>query len=173
MRLHDVLCPASYLLAFVITLQLSAFAYSNHSETGVPVRNITEVYLTHLHSDHVTGLRECGHSLVISADTKFSRELIRIAKRTDCLIQVAWTVGGMNPVPSAQRSIATAEDAARVFLEVHPRLAVIYHYKEDTGLANAIRVIYPGSFVIARDLMTIAIGRKINWKSGRDSGTIY
>ena len=233
------------------------------SQNGVPVEAIRDVYLTHLHSDHVTGLPDlwltgwflgrkkplrvwgptgtllmtrhlteafafdlqirqkteslppegaefdayeipketvyddgpvrvtsfpvdhgpvkpafgyridyAGHSLVISGDTKFSPELVRIAKRTDCLIHVAWAVGDRNPTPSAQRSIATAEDAARTFMEVHPRLAVVYHYKEENGVGDAIREIYSGSFVIARDLMTIVISRKISWKNGCDSGTV-
>jgi len=69
-------------------------------------------------------------------------------------------------------SIATAEDAARTFIEVHPRLAVAYHHKGDNGFGNAIREIYPGAFVIARDLMTIVISRTIGWKNGCDSGTV-
>jgi ribonuclease Z len=67
------------------------------------------------------------HSAVISGDTKFSENLIKFAKRADCLLQVAWKVSATNPTPSSLRSIATAEDAAQLFTLTRPKLAVAYH----------------------------------------------
>ncbi len=103
-----------------------------------------------------------GHSLVISGDTKFSQDLINAAKHVDCLIHVAWSVGSANPTPPSLRSLASAEDAARVFTLVQPRLAVVYHYKDSRGLAQAIAAGYRGRFIIAQDLTQIMIGRDIN-----------
>lgn len=113
-----------------------------------------------------------GHSVVISGDTTFSQKVIHFAYGADCLIHVAWSVVANNPTPPSLRSLASAEDAARVFATVRPRLAVVYHYKDEKGLANAIRGAYKGSFVIAKDLMTIEIGPTITWSSGASSGTV-
>jgi len=107
-----------------------------------------------------------GHSAVISGDTKFSENLVKFAKGADCVIQTAWSAEERNPTPPAQRSIASVEDAARVFEMVAPRLGVVYHYKDEQGLAEAIRAGYEGSFVIAKDLMTIVIGSTITWNTG-------
>ncbi len=112
------------------------------------------------------------HSAVISGDTKFSENLIHFARGTDCLIHAAWSVGTKNPTPPAQRSIASAEDAAQVFELVRPRVAAIYHYKEEEGLAEAVRAGYQGRFVVAHDLTTIVIGRTIGGKSGESEDVI-
>ena len=112
-----------------------------------------------------------GHSMVISGDTRFSQNLIDFAKSTDCLIHVAWAVGANNPTPPSLRSIASAEDAGRVFALVHPRLSVVYHYRDQEGLATALRSKYCGPFVVARDLMTIVIDRTITWNNGTETGT--
>jgi ribonuclease Z len=112
-----------------------------------------------------------GHSVVISGDTKFSQNLIDFAKSTDCLIHAAWAVGTTNPTPPSLRSIASAEDAGRVFAIVNPRIAVVYHYKEEEGLEAALRSKYGGPFVVAKDLMTIVIDRTIKWSNGTQTGT--
>ena len=113
-----------------------------------------------------------GHSVVISGDTKFSQNLVNFAKGADCVIHVAWSIGASNLTPPSLRSIASAEDAARVFAMVRPRLSVVYHCKNEEGLANAIRAVYKGSFVVGKDLMTIVIGRTITWDSETSSGTV-
>jgi ribonuclease Z len=105
-----------------------------------------------------------GRSVVISGDTKFSQNLVDFAKGTDCLIHVAWNVGARNPTPPSLRSLASAEDAGRVFAMVRPKLAVIYHYKDEEGLADAVHGEYKGRFVIAKDLLTINIGRTVTWR---------
>lgn len=107
-----------------------------------------------------------GHFVVISGDTKFSENLIKFAKNADCLIHVAWMVGSKNPTPPSLRSLASAEDAARVFAMVQPKLAVIYHYKDKEGLAETVRAGYKGRFVTATDLMSISIDDTITLMNG-------
>ena len=102
-----------------------------------------------------------GHSVVISGDTKFSENLVKFARGTDCLIHSAWMVASRNPTPPSLRSIASAEDVARVFELTKPKLAVIYHYRSLEGVEEAIRARYGGRTVVAKDLMTIVIGGSI------------
>jgi ribonuclease Z len=104
-----------------------------------------------------------GHSVVISGDTKFCQNLVDFAKDADCLIHAAWSAGWKNPTPPSKRSIASAEDVGRVFAMVKPKLGVIYHYKDEDGLGDAVRKEYKGPFVIASDLMTINVGKTITW----------
>src|SRR4029450_4310232 len=112
-----------------------------------------------------------GHSVVISGDTKFCQNLIDFAKGADCLIHAAWSASWKNPAPPAMRSIASAEDVGRVFAIVKPKLAVIYHYKEEERLEDAVRKEYKGPLVIARDLMVINVGKTVTWdgKSSADT----
>lgn len=109
-----------------------------------------------------------GHSVVISGDTKFCQNLIDFASGADCLIHVAWTADWKNPTPPSMRSIASAEDAGRVFAIVRPKLGVIYHYKDEEGLWDAVHKEYKGPFVVAKDLMVIDVGRTVTWR-GRSS----
>ena len=102
-----------------------------------------------------------GHSVVISGDTKFCQNLVNFAKGADCLIHAAWSADSKNTTPSSKRSIASAEDAGRVFAIVKPKLGVVYHYKDEEGLSDAVRREYDGPFVIARDLMVINVGKTV------------
>jgi ribonuclease Z len=112
-----------------------------------------------------------GHSVVISGDTKFCQNLVDFAKGTDCLIHAAWSVDSENPAPPSKRSIASAEDAGRVFAIVKPKLGVVYHYKDQEGLENAVRKEYRGPFVTARDLMVVNVGKTVtcDGKSSADT----
>ncbi len=112
-----------------------------------------------------------GHSVVISGDTKFCQSLVDFAKGTDCLIHAAWSAGWKNPAPLSKRSIASAEDAGRVFAIVKPKLGVVYHYKDEEGLGDAVRKEYNGPFVIGRDLMVINIGKTVTWE--RESAAVH
>jgi ribonuclease Z len=105
-----------------------------------------------------------GHSVVISGDTKFCQNLIDFARGTDCLIHAAWSADWKNPTPPSNRSIASAEDAGRVLAIVKPKLGVVYHYKDEEGLWNAIRKECKGPLVIAKDLMTINVGNTVTWR---------
>ncbi len=104
-----------------------------------------------------------GHAVVISGDTKFCQNLVNFARGADCLIHVAWSAGWKNPTPTSKRSIASAEDAGRVFAIVKPKLGVVYHYKDEEGLWDAICKEYKGPLVIAKDLMTINVGETVTW----------
>jgi ribonuclease Z len=101
--------------------------------------------------------------VVISGDTKFCQNLVDFARGADCLIHAAWGTGWRNPTPPSNRSIASAEDARRVFAMVKPKLGVIYHYKDKEGLWDAVRKEYKGPLVIGKDLMTINVGKTVTW----------
>jgi ribonuclease Z len=105
-----------------------------------------------------------GHSVVISGDTKFCQNLVDFARGADCLIHVAWSAGWKNPTPASKRSIASAEDAGRVFAMVKPKLGVVYHYKDEEGLWDAVRKEYQGPLVIDKDLMTINVDKTVTWQ---------
>src|SRR6266700_2016383 len=109
-----------------------------------------------------------GHSVVISGDTKFCQNLVDSAKGADCLIHATWSASWKNPAPPSMRSIASAEDSGRVFAIVKPKLGVIYHYKTEEGLSDAVRKEYNGPFVIAKDLMVINVGKTVTW-NGKSS----
>ncbi len=104
-----------------------------------------------------------GHSVVISGDTNFSAALVNHAKGADCLIHSAWSANAKDDTVPAKRSIATAEDAARVFSAVSPKLGVIYHYYDKEGLGEAVRVGYKGQYLVGQDLMRIEIGHTVTW----------
>jgi len=104
-----------------------------------------------------------GHSVVISGDTKFCQTLVDFARDANCLIHAAWSAGWKNPRPPSKRSIASAEGAGRVFAIVKPKLGVVYHYKDEEGLGEAVRKEYNGPLVMARDLMVINIGKTVTW----------
>ena len=110
-----------------------------------------------------------GHSVVISGDTKSCQTLVDFARDADCLIHAAWSAGWKNPAPPSKRSIASAEDVGRVFAIVKPKLGVVYHYKDEEGLGDAVRKEYDGPFVIARDLMVINIGKTVSWGANPQS----
>jgi ribonuclease Z len=105
-----------------------------------------------------------GHSVVISGDTKFCQNLVDFARGVGCLIHAAWSAGWKNSTPPSKRSIASAEDAGRVFAIVKPKLGVVYHNKDEVGLSEAVRKEYNGPFVIAKDLMVINIGKTVTWE---------
>jgi ribonuclease Z len=104
-----------------------------------------------------------GHSVVISGDTKSCQNLVDFARDADCLIHAAWSADRKNPTPPSKRSIASAEDVGRVFAMVKPKLGVLYHYKDEEGLGDAVRKEYNGPFAIGTDLMVISIGKTVTW----------
>ena len=105
-----------------------------------------------------------GRSVVISGDTKFCQNLVDFARGADCLIHVGWSAAWKNPTPPSKRSIASAEDAGRVFAMVKPKLGVVYHYKDEEGLWDAVHKEYQGPLVIGKDLMTINVDKTVTWQ---------
>jgi ribonuclease Z len=98
-----------------------------------------------------------GRSVVISGDTKFCQNLVDFARGADCVIHAAWSAAWKNSTPPSKRSIASAEDAGRVFAIVNPKLGVVCHYEDEEGLGDAVPKEYDGPFVIGRDLMVINV----------------
>ena len=94
------------------------------------------------------------------------------ARGADCLIHAAWSAGGKNSTPPSKRSIASAEDAERVFAIVKPKLGVVYHYKDEVGLEDAVRKEYQGPLVIASDLMVINVSKAVTWNGKSSTETI-
>jgi len=48
-----------------------------------------------------------------------------------------------------------------MFAAVRPKLGVIYHYRDEAGMAEAVRQKYKGEFVMGKDLMVIEVGAKV------------
>ena len=69
-----------------------------------------------------------------------------------------------NSAPPSKRSIASGEDAGRVFAIVKPKLGVVYHYKDEEGLWDAVHKEYQGPLVIGKDLMTINVDKTVTWQ---------
>jgi ribonuclease Z len=110
-----------------------------------------------------------GRAVVISGDTRFCQNLINFARGSDCLIHVAWAASEMNSTPTDMRTLASAEDAGRVFAAVRPKLGVIYHYKDEQELWAGVRKEYKGRFVIGTDLMVINVGERVTVRGGSSS----
>jgi hypothetical protein len=47
---------------------------------------------------------------------------------------------------------------------VKPKLGVVYHYKDEEGLWDAVRKEYQGPLVIGKDLMTIDVDNAVTWR---------
>ena len=113
-----------------------------------------------------------GHSVVISGDTKFCQNLVDFARGADCVIHAAWSAAWKNSTPPSKRSIASAEDAGRVFAIVKPKLGVVYHYKDEAGLEDAVHKECEGPLIIASDLMVINVGKTVTWNGKSSTETI-
>ncbi|MCM3094332.1 MULTISPECIES: MBL fold metallo-hydrolase [unclassified Cytobacillus] len=112
-----------------------------------------------------------GHSVVISGDTRYSKNLIRYAKGTDLLIHEVAAARPDNKLAAIQKILdihTTPEEAGKVFSKVKPKLAVYSHIVLLGGLTDAesnlaVRTskVYDGQVVIGEDLMSFNIGDKI------------
>lgn len=114
-----------------------------------------------------------GRSVVLSGDTRFSKNLIKFAKGTDLLVhEVAVapdTLTASDPLYHILAHHTTPEQASEVFNEVRPRLAVFSHIVILYGrtmeeLLNRTKVKYSGPLVLGEDLMCISIGEQITVK---------
>ncbi len=121
-----------------------------------------------------------GHSVVVSGDTRYSQNLIKFAAGTDLLVhEVAATDPDLlthSPTAPVARRIlgwhSSPEDAAHVFQQVHPKLAVFTHVvllttdaafappPLATVLARAT-AIYSGPLVVGEDLMSFVVGDSV------------
>jgi ribonuclease Z len=113
-----------------------------------------------------------GRSVVISGDTRYSANLIARAQGTDVLVhEVAMApaeIRELAPIRKIMSVHTSPEDAARVFAQVGPRLAVFTHYAlppNRTGRRSATpadvlaaaRRGYGGRMALGDDLMRITI----------------
>jgi ribonuclease Z len=112
---------------------------------------------------------------VISGDTRYSGNLVRHAAGADVLLhEVIAAPEAIRDQPSVRFRLShhtPAADAARVFQQARPRLAVFTHLAlvgtrdhpaptVDDVLADASRV-YAGRMVVGEDLMRIVVGETI------------
>jgi len=108
-----------------------------------------------------------GRSVVLSGDTRFSRDLIAKARGTDLLVhEVAIAPVDVSPSAPYYRAFAhhtTPEQAAEVFTDARPRLAVFSHIvvfgtSEEAEILSRTRHAYSGPLLLGQDLMSISVG---------------
>ena len=111
-----------------------------------------------------------GRSVVISGDTRLSKNLAKKAKGTDVIIHEVMAVDEKLLESSAlHQGILTAhtspEDAASIFNEVKPKMAVFNHMillgVSPARLEERTHKIYSGPLVIGEDLMTFVIDDEV------------
>jgi ribonuclease Z len=111
-----------------------------------------------------------GHSVVLSGDTRYSPNLIAHAKGADLLIHEVGVASTEQMSRDAHtRTIiahhTTPEDAARVFNQVRPKLAVFSHIVLRGATAeDALRITrltYRGPLELGEDLMRFHVGDEV------------
>jgi ribonuclease Z len=114
-----------------------------------------------------------GHSVALSGDTGPSENLVAFCKGVDVLIHEAIDVEllrGLVPNEERRRAIearhTTGEQAARIFSNVSPRLAVFSHSPGTAAIVEQTRRAYPGRVLMGEDLMVIDVGEEVTVKSG-------
>lgn len=112
-----------------------------------------------------------GHSVVLSGDTRYSENLIRFAKGTDLLVHEVIvapdTISKSDPKYPQFAHHTTAEQAAKVFNEVKPKLAAYSHIgklygRNEQDLLKRTKANYSGLFVIGEDLMSFSIADTVS-----------
>lgn len=115
-----------------------------------------------------------GHSLIISGDTRYSENLVQYAKGADVIIHEVADANDTAMQSSALiRQIlgfhSSPEDAAKVFDQVKPKLAVYSHLVLLTAtpslpapgteeIVKRTQKIYKGPLQVGEDLLSIEIG---------------
>ena len=114
-----------------------------------------------------------GHSVVLSGDTRYSENVIKFAKGADLLIhEVAIapdTLSKSDPQYNILMHHTTVEQAAKVFKDVHPKLAVYSHIVKIRGLTEEdimkkTKASYPGQVIMGEDLMSFSIDDTVSVK---------
>jgi len=107
-----------------------------------------------------------GHSVVLSGDTKYSENLIRFAKGTDLLVHEVMiapdTLSKSDPRYNITQHHTTPKQAAQIFNEVKPKLAVYSHIVRLNGrtedeIMNRTKADYSGPVIMGEDLMSFSI----------------
>lgn len=113
-----------------------------------------------------------GRSVVLSGDTRVSRNLIRHAQGVDLLVhEVASPESFQRAGIRSERTQSviehhvTPEQAGEVFAKTQPRLAVYSHIVQpdatEQDLIPPTRKTYSGAVEVGEDLMVILVGEKI------------
>ena len=158
--------------------------YNAHRVAEGIVYEAGEVKVTAFRVDHgeleAWGYRVdyAGRSVVVSGDTRYSRNLVKHARGTDLLIhEVAAASDHLRKRnPRLEKVIeyhASPQDVARVLTETSPRLAVLTHVlafgvDEDELLAAASRG-HQTEVVIGRDLAAFDVGETLRRYSRQHS----
>jgi len=116
-----------------------------------------------------------GHSVVLSGDTRYSDNLVRFASGTDMLVHEVVVAPDRlrksDPKYPILAHHTTPEQAAKVFNEVKPKLAVYSHIVKLYGqgeqeLLKRTKANYSGRFVIGEDLMSFVVADTISVERG-------
>jgi ribonuclease Z len=112
-----------------------------------------------------------GHAVVLSGDTTYTQTLVDAARGADVVIQnvIAGSDAYLAAAPAKRAvmtKLTTPEQAARIFQQAKPRLAVYSHIIEmdvtDAGLMQRTRSAgYAGWLVVGQDRMVIDVGQSI------------
>jgi ribonuclease Z len=112
-----------------------------------------------------------GHSVVLSGDTRYSENVIKFAKGADLLIhEVAIAPDSLSksdPQYNILMHHTTPEQAAKIFNDVHPKLAAYSHIVKIQGLTEEdimkkTKANYPGEVIMGEDLMSFSIGDTVS-----------
>jgi ribonuclease Z len=118
-----------------------------------------------------------GHSVVLSGDTRYSKNVIKYATGTDLLIHevviLPDTVITSDPRNRIVAHHTSPEQAGRVFNEAKPKLAAYSHIanpfrRNEQELLKQTKESYSGPLIIGEDLMTFSIGDTVSvskWKN--------
>lgn len=110
-----------------------------------------------------------GKSVVISGDTGFSENLMKMSEGTDLIIHEVMCVSDkLMETPLFKGGLeahTTPEQAGTLFSKVRPKLAVYNHImligNSEETLVTKTRKTYSGSLVIGYDLMTIEVDEEV------------
>jgi ribonuclease Z len=108
-----------------------------------------------------------GRSVVLSGDTRFSENLIAMAKGADLVIhEVAARrdPGATQKTDSVLAHHTTPEQAGDAFARIRPKLTVYSHIVGDLSddeLVARTRGTYAGPITVGKDLMAFEIGEKV------------
>jgi len=118
-----------------------------------------------------------GHSVILSGDTRYNKNLIQYAKGADVVVHevAAANEKSMQTSPLINQILGfhcSPEDAGRVFEQVKPKLAVFNHIVRLTSsqdlprptlddIIERTRKTYKGPLQMGEDLMSIEIGDSV------------
>ena len=111
-----------------------------------------------------------GHSVVLSGDTRYSENLVNFAKGADLLVHEVViapdTIKSNDPKYNVFAHHTPPELAAKVFNQVHPKLAVYSHItklygRNEEELLKRTKAFYAAPFIIGEDLMSFTVGDSV------------